>query len=85
MLTLGIILIISGISLFLATLSFDRDIFGVIAFSIISLLIFIGTSILINRKPTEDDILKDKATYQETLHIINNDTIKTYKIVWKEK
>ena len=35
--------------------------------------------------PTENDVLKGKAIYQETIHITNNDTIKTYKIVWKPK
>ena len=35
--------------------------------------------------PTKQDVFDGKAVYQETIHITNNDTIKTYKIVWKQK
>ena len=32
-----------------------------------------------------EDVLDSKAVYQENIHIIDNDTIKTYEIVWKQK
>lgn len=35
-------------------------------------------------KPTKQDVLDGKAIYEETIVIRNNDTIKTYEIVWKE-
>jgi hypothetical protein len=35
--------------------------------------------------PTKQDVLDGKAIYQESIHIRNNDTIKTYEIVWKQK
>ena len=42
-------------------------------------------SILIEPKPTKQDVLDRKAIYQETQVIIGNDTIKTYDILWKQK
>ena len=57
-----------------------------------SLIIFLiafplyGIIELISEKlPTEDDVLAGKAEYQEVWHINHNDTIKTYKIVWKDE
>lgn len=38
-----------------------------------------------NSEPTEQDVLDGKAYYQETQVITDNDTIKTYEIVWKQK
>ena len=35
--------------------------------------------------PTERDVLQGKAQYVETQHITGCDTIRTYKIEWKEK
>lgn len=38
-----------------------------------------------NPIPTKQDVLDNKAVYQENVHIRNNDTIKTYEILWKQK
>ena len=35
--------------------------------------------------PHVEDVIKGNAVYQENYHIINNDTIKTYTIVWNKK
>ncbi len=35
--------------------------------------------------PTKQDVLNGKVIYQESIHIRDNDTIKTYEIVWKQK
>ncbi len=45
--------------------------------------ICVGTSIVAKPTPTKQDVLDGKAYYQETQVITNNDTIKTYDIVWK--
>lgn len=47
--------------------------------------IFVGMSALIEPIPTKQDVLDGKAVYQENIHIRDNDTIKTYEIVWKQK
>ena len=39
----------------------------------------------IMKEPTNDDVVKEKAVYQENLHIMGNDTIRTYTIVWKKQ
>ena len=47
---------------------------------------FVGLSCMeLAKLPTKRDVLKGKAVYQETIHVTNNDTIKTYEIVWKQK
>lgn len=47
---------------------------------------FPGVSTIIDEGvPTKRDVLDGKAIYQETIYITNNDTIKTYEIVWKQK
>ena len=53
-------------------------------------ILFVGTfastiiSSEIMKEPTNDDVVKEKAVYQEDLHIRGNDTIRTYTIVWKK-
>lgn len=51
-------------------------------------IIFISPGVLIITDkpiPTKQDVLDGKAYYQENIHIRDNDTIKTYDIVWKQK
>ena len=38
----------------------------------------------LHSEPTKQDVLDGKAIYQETQIITDNDTIKTYDIVWKQ-
>ena len=61
---------------------------------IIFIILYIGCSYLAisnfcnkgeTKLPTKQDVLDGKAIYQETQVITDNDTIKTYKIVWKQK
>jgi hypothetical protein len=35
--------------------------------------------------PHIEDVISGNASYVESYYVINNDTIKTYKIVWKQK
>lgn len=35
--------------------------------------------------PTDSDVYSGKAIYEETLHITGTDTVRTYKIVWKDE
>ena len=53
------------------------------------LLIFSFTNMIIVgdevNSPHDEDVVKGNAIYQENYHVINNDTIKTYDIVWKRK
>lgn len=53
------------------------------------LLIFSFTNVVIMSgevdRPQEDDVISGKASYVESYHVINNDTIKTYTIIWKQK
>lgn len=35
--------------------------------------------------PHTEDVISGKAYYTESYHVINNDTIKTYRIIWKRK
>ena len=51
----------------------------------ISGLIIVSVSILIEPEPTKQDVLDRKAIYQETQVITDNDTIKIYEILWKQK
>jgi len=45
----------------------------------------LGVSIITDKPvPTKQDVLDGKAIYQENIHIRDNDTIKTYDIVWQE-
>lgn len=58
--------------------------------SLIALIIFvpsliIGLGLYQPVNPTKQDILDSKAIYQESIHIRDNDTIKTYEIIWKQK
>lgn len=85
MLVVGIILAICGIALLICPLIFDCDklwgIFLIVAWLLITLSIHF---IYLSKKNTEKDVLNGKATYQETIHIIDNGTIKTYQIVWRQ-
>jgi len=56
-------------------------IFGVLLIVISVIIAFYQFSTTLNEK----DILTGEAIYQEDLHIIDNDTIKTYEIIWKQK
>lgn len=50
------------------------------------MFVFPGIIIITDKDvPTKQDVFNGKAYYQETIHITNNDTIKTYEIVWKQK
>ena len=53
------------------------------------LLIFSFTNIIIVsdevNSPHDVDVVKGNAIYQENYHVINNDTIKTYTILWRQK
>ena len=46
---------------------------------------FVGLEYCDHPIPREKDVLDGKAIYQETIHITDNDTIKTYKIIWKNE
>lgn len=82
---MGIVVIILGIILLICS------IIGVIksdkAFivGVISGVTLIVLGLFVILEPTKKDVLDGKAIYQETIHITNNDTIKTYEIVWKQK
>ena len=53
------------------------------------LLFFSFTNMIIMvdevNSPHAEDVISGKASYIESYHVINNDTIKTYKIVWNKK
>lgn len=53
------------------------------------LFIFSFTNIIIVsdevNSPHDVDVVKGNAIYQENYHVINNDTIKTYTILWRQK
>ena len=69
----------------------DRDGYSWVLVLVISsiFLIFSFTSMIIMvdevNSPHADDVVNGKASYIESYHVINNDTIKTYKIVWNKK
>ena len=51
-------------------------------------IMFISPGVLIitdKPKPTKQDVLDGRAVYQENIYIRDNDTIKTYDIIWKQK
>ena len=52
-------------------------------------LIFSFTNVIVMSEeinsPHAEDVISGKASYVESYHVINNDTIKTYKIVWNKK
>lgn len=76
---LSLVLIGIGINII-----YKGEINGVI--SVLMGIVFIVPGLLIitdESKPTKQDVLDGKAVYQEIITIINNDTIKTYEIVWK--
>lgn len=75
---LGIILLICGIIQLIKVNS--NFLIGIFSGAV---LIVLG--LFVTLEPTKQDVLDGKAVYQETIHITNNDTIKTYKIVWKQK
>lgn len=86
---LGIILIIIGTISFILGLVFGIYVCNnklcVFLLSLV-FLIPIGVGLIAydkNSGPTEQDVLDGKAYYQEAQVITDNDTIKTYDIVWK--
>lgn len=87
MLIIGIILVICAV-VFATIPFFINDLPDVLVYffftTAIPMLIF-GMYVITSKNPTKNDVLKGKAIYQETIHITGNDTIKTYKIVWKNK
>ena len=58
---------------------------SLIAFIIFVPSLIIGLGLYQPVNPTKQDVIDGKAVYQESIHIRNNDTIKTYDIVWKQK
>ena len=59
-------------------------VFPIVVSSILLIFSFINTIIVSEEvnSPHEVDVVNGKASYVESYHVINNDTIKTYKIVW---
>lgn len=53
------------------------------------LLIFSFANVIVMAEevnsPHAEDVISGKASYVESYHVTNNDTIKTYKIVWNKK
>lgn len=85
MYTLGIILIILAIIAVLCGIILPF----IVGDEIYTILIILGLLVLpgyfcLMPTPTEEDVFNGTAVYEETVHITNNDTIKTYKIAWKE-
>lgn len=91
MMILGIILIIIGIISLILGIVLERRLYNdtpYIFLCFLAFLIPIGVGLIVDNKnpePTKQDVLDGKAVYQENVHIRNNDTIKTYDIVWKQK
>jgi len=76
-----VLLVVAIISIvFYIANSFSRPWHSLIAFIIFvpSLIIGLGLS-----NPTKQDVIDNKAIYQETQVITGNDTVKTYDIIWK--
>lgn len=65
--------------------SYSHPWLSLIAFIIFVPSLIIGLGLYQPVYPTKQDVLDGKAVYQESLHIKDNDTIKTYNIVWKQK
>ena len=82
---MGIVVIILGVILLIC------GIIGLIKLNpnfligIFSGIVLIVLGLFVALEPTKKDVLDGKAIYQETIYITNNDTIKTYEIVWKQK
>lgn len=87
--TLGIIfLVVAGLSFILCIVStyldFSTDFPFFFSLTLGCVTAILGAKMVSEAKtPTDKDVLNGKAKYQETLHITETDTIKTYKIVWK--
>ena len=65
--------------------SYSHPWLSLIAFIIFVPSLIIGLGLYQPVYPTKQDVLDGKAIYQESIHIRNNDTIKIYDIVWKQK
>ena len=65
--------------------SYSHPWLSLIAFIIFVPSLIIGLGLYQPVNPTKQDVIDGKAVYQESIHIRNNDTIKTYDIVWKQK
>lgn len=62
-------------------------VFPIVISSIFLILSFANVIIVSEEvnSPHAEDVISGKASYIESYHVINNDTIKTYKIVWNKK
>ena len=65
--------------------SYNHPWLSLIVFIIFVPSLIIGLGLYQPVHPTKQDVLDGKAVYQESIHIRDNDTIKTYEIVWKQK
>ena len=89
MLVVIFLFILGTVFLILSIRDFIKSYPEFILAGIIAVLFYILGSMFIGfmgkTAPTKQDVLDGKAYYQETQVITNNDTIKTYDIVWKQK